>query len=481
MKKRKKIVVIVLVVVAIAIAVAVACFILWKNKAESENVQREDFFVQTEAQGGISSAYGITSIGTVEEEFPISGQTTALEVEEVYVSSGESVTTETKLLKFTQESVDALLKELEQAQKDASLAYRAGVIEFAQEKINLEYERDSALLAGEQAEAVYEETISGLSQSMEQAKEKLEDTEAQIADYEEKLASDYYYTQMQEAQAAYDENLAILKARMEEWGVSWSQVVSGGSGGGMGMIRSVSGGDTQSQYVTVLSQLYDVLESNLQVLEEATAAYEDMEENGALELQSLRLTLPSLKKNYAEQQESYESRLLQAKLTREQTLATAAAAEKNYETNLEKAESDFEKLEDAYEEAKQNLEYFHERVASGYYYASEEGELLRFNVRKGQTISDGSRIYTMTDPEKMTVTVSVEQESIASIKVGDTVMVVSTENGMFEGMVESVNPVSTSTGQSSVTYSVQVVMTGDYKTLSGNETVTVYFGMKGEQ
>ena len=478
MKKKKGIIIIVLVVLAIAVGVAGVTFL--SKKDASEDVQREDFFVQAGGAEGISSAYGITSIGTLEESFPISGQTTALEVEEVYVSSGEEVTTETKLLKFTQESVDALLEELEKTEKEASLAYRAGAIEFAQEKINLEYERDSALLAGEQAKEVYEETVSGLSQSMEQAKEKLEDTQAQIADYEEKMATDYYYNLMQEAQAAYDENLAILKARMEEWGVSWSQVVSGGSGGN-GMMRSVSGGDMQFQYVTVLSQLYKVLESNLQELEEAKAAYEDMEENGALELQTLQLSLPSLKKAYAEQQENYESRLLQAKLTLESTLLSADAAQKNYETSLEKAQSDFDKLEEAYEEAKENLEYFHERVASGYYYASEEGELLRFSVRAGQSITDGSRIYTMTNPEKMTVTVSVDQESIASVKVGDTAVVVSSENGMFEGVVESVNPVSTSTGQSSVTYSVQVVMTGDYEALSGNETVTVYFGMKGEQ
>ena len=478
MKKKKVIIVMVLVLLIVA-GVVLAAIFLRKGDVPG-NMQRDNFYTQAQGMEGISAAYGITSIGTLEETFSISGQEAALEVEEVYVSSGEEVTKETKLMKFTSESVNALFEELEQAKKETSLAYRAGAIEFAQEKINLEYERDSALLAGEQAQQVYEETISGLAQSMEQAKEKLEDTEAQIADYEEKLASNYYYNQMQQAQAAYDENLAILKARMEEWGVSWNQVISGG-GGGMGMMRSVSGGDMQSQYVTVLSQLYKVLESNLQTLESARADYENMEENGALELQTLQLSLPSLKKDYAQQQESYESRLLQAKLTRESSLATAAAAVKNYETGLEKAQSDYDKLLDAYEEACDNLEYFQERVATGYFYASGDGELLRFNVRAGQSISDGSRMYTMINPEMMTVAVSVAQESIASVKVGDGVIVVSSDNGMFEGVVESINPVSTGSGQSSVTYSVEVTMTGDYKALSGNETVTVYFGMKGEQ
>ena len=349
MKKKKIIVVVVMVILAIAIA-AVG-FIFRTKETEPEGTAPEDFYVQAESMDAVSAAYGITSIGTLEEEFPIQGQSTYLEVEETYVTSGEMVTADTKLLKFTQESVDALLEELEQTEKETSLAYRAGLIEFEQEKINLEYERDSAILAGEQAEEVYEETISGLAQSMEQAKEKLTETKEQIADYQEKMSANYYYNQMQKAQSTYDENLALLKERMEEWGVSWSQVVSGG-GSGMPMGRSVSGGDVQSQYVTVLSDLYKVLESNLQELEAAKEEYENMQENGALELQTLQLSLPSLEKDYAQQQEDYDSRMLQAKLTKETTLATAEAAEKNYETNLEKAEADFEALEDAYEEAK---------------------------------------------------------------------------------------------------------------------------------
>ena len=478
MKKKRVIPIVVVVILVIAMAALGITFLI--GGKPRGDFGREDFNVQTENGGSVFRAYGITGIGTIEEEFPIEGQSTYLEVEETYVSSGETVSTDTKLLKFTQESVDALLKELQQTEKDASLAYRAGAIEFAQEKINLEYERDSALLAGEQAEAVYKETISGLSQSVEKAQEELEDTKEQIADYQEKIESNYYYNELQKAQEEYDENLALLQARMGEWGVSWNQVISG-MGSGMPMGRSVSGGDVQSQYVTVLSNLYKVLESNREDLDAAQEAYDNMQENGAMELQLLQLSLPSLEKAYAEQQESYDSRVLQAKLTMETTLATAEAAEKNYETNLEKAEADFEALADAYRDATENLEYFHARIASGNYYAAQEGELLRFNVRKGQTISSGSRLYTMIDPEKMAVTVSVEQENVASIAVGDSVMVVSSENGMYEGVVESVNPISSSTSQSSVTYSVKVAMVGDYAALSNNETVTVYFGMKGEE
>ena len=472
MKKKVIIVVVAGVVVLIGI---IAAAILFMGK-RSDPWQQGELSDMAQQNGAAFAAYGITSIGTVEETFPISGQETYLEVEEIYITSGESVKADTKLVKFTEESVKALREELKQTEKETSLAYRAGVIEFEQEKINLVYERDSAILAGEQAQEVYEETIRGLDDGVTRAKEALDEAKEELFDYQEKLNSDYFYTTYQEAKETYDSNLALLKERMEEWGVSWSQVVSGG--GGMQMGRDMGG---NNQYASALASLYNVLEENLADMEEAQEAYENATTNGSLELQTMQLSIPSLEKAYAQQKESYENQVLQAKLTKETTLATAEAAQKNYETGLEKAQADFDKVADAYEDAIENMEAFESRISDGYYYAGAEGQLLRFSIRNGQKVTDGSRIYTMTNPEEMTVTVSVDQDNIAAVSVGDEVMVMSEESGMYTGTVQSVNPISSSSSQSSVTYSVQVLMTGNYQSLGNSETVTVYFGMKGAQ
>ena len=472
---KKKVIVAVAAGVIVLLGIAVAA-VLFMGK-RSVPWQQGELSDMAQQNGAAFAAYGITSIGTVEETFPISGQETYLEVEEIYVTSGESVKADTKLVKFTEESVKALREELKQTEKETSLAYRAGVIEFEQEKINLVYERDTAILAGEQAQEVYEETILGLDDGVTRAKEALDEAKEELADYQEKLNSDYFYTTYQEAKETYDSNLALLKERMDEWGVSWSQVVSGG-GGTVQMGRDMGG---NNQYASALASLYNVLEENLTDMEEAQEAYENATTNGSLELQTMQLSIPSLEKAYAQQKESYESQVLQAKLTKETTLATAEAAQKNYETALEKAQADFDQVTDAYEDAVENMEAFESRIADGYYYAGAEGQLLRFSIRNGQKVTDGSRIYTMTNPEEMTVTVSVDQDNIAAVSVGDEVMVMSEESGMYTGTVQSVNPISSSSSQSSVTYSVQVLMTGNYQSLGNSETVTVYFGMKGAQ
>ena len=79
----------------------------------------------------------------------------------------------------------------------------------------------------------------------------------------------------------------------------------------------------------------------------------------------------------------------------------------------------------------------------------------------------------------MTITVSVDQSNIAVLNVGDTAIVQSEENGIYNGVISTINPISSSDSKTNITYSVTVKMTGKYDSLSENETVVVYFGMEG--
>ena len=166
---------------------------------------------------------------------------------------------------------------------------------------------------------------------------------------------------------------------------------------------------------------------------------------------------------------------MQAKLTKETSLTEAELAEKNYETTIEKAEADFENLTEAKEEAEESLRIFEAQMGTGYYYPVNSGSILRISVRAGREVTSGSNMFTLRNPEEMTVTVSVDQADIAKLKVGDTAMIMSEDEGTYEGVIRSINPVSNSESRSSITYSVTVELTGNADRLSTNETVTVYF------
>lgn len=486
--KNKKKVILISVILAAAVIIAV-CVLIYFLRNEEETPFS---FMQGTRSGGLTisgdmiSASGVTSVGMTQENFEVENLETTLLIEEVYVSSGEEIEEGTKILKVSEDTVEEAREELEGVLREAKLAYRAGAIEYEQSKITAVYDRDAAILSGEQALAVYNATIAGLESSVESAQEELDEAKADIAEYQAAAEGNTYYEyyKVGEYKELYDENLKLLIAKMDEWGVSWSQVTSGG-GSGMSSTASgsVSGGDaggsTNNNYATVLASLYKVLEQNLEDYEQALDDYEDAELNAGFELQTLELGLSTLEKNLTEARVNYETRILDAKLTYETSLANAERAENDYETALEKAESDYESLKDASEEAEENLNLFENSIGDGYYYAAGSGTILRAMVRAEQYLTSDSTIFVYSNPEEMSVTVSVDQSDIASITVGDSAYVESSDYGGFQGVVTQINPVSSSSSQTSVTYNVTVTLSDNAANLTANQSVTVIFGLGG--
>ena len=432
---------------------------------------------------------GVTNVGITEETFDVENLTTNLEIEEVYAVSGEDVTAGDKILKLTEESVAEARKELERALEDAELAYRTGKIEYEQNLITAEYTKDSAILTGQQAKEVYDETVASLQSAVTKAEEELQDAEDDIAEYESYVNDGSYksYFKVDEYQAIYDENLKALTDKMDEWGVGWSQVTGGG---GSVQIGGGAGGNMQSggtSNASILASLYSILEQNLKDLEEAQEKYDDAVTNASFNLQTLQLKLPSLQQAVTEAKENQEIRQAQAKLTYETALSTAERAESDYNTTVEKAESDLAALKSTYEDAKANLELFESSVGDGYFYASEDGTILRTMVRADQNLTSDAVVFVYSNPKELTVTVSVDQADIAKLTVGDSAYVQSSANGGFTGEITAIDPVSSSDSRTSVTYSVTVkIATEDEEnennsSLSANESVTVIFGMTEEE
>ena len=488
-KKNKKWIIIALVLVLTLGGGSVAAVvILHKNNSQSE-------FSMSGNMAGLNftedmiAASGVTNVGITEETFDVENLTTELKIEEVYVASGEEITAGDKILKLTEDSVEEARKELERALEDAELAYRTGAIEYEQNLITAEYTRDSAILTGQQAKNVYDETVASLQSAVTRAEEELQDAEDDIAEYESYVNDGSYksYFKVDEYQAIYDENLKALTDKMDEWGISWSQVT--GSGGGSTQLSvDVSGNNAQPQSggtsnASILASLYSILEQNLKDLEEAEDKYEDALTNAAFELQTLQLKLPSLQQAVTEAKEDYEIQLAQAKLTYETSLSGAERAESDYNTTVEKAKSDLAALKSTYEDAKENLELFESSVGDGYFYASEDGTILRTMVRAEQALTSDAVVFVYSNPKELTVTVSVDQSDITKLTVGDSAYVQSSAGSGYTGVITAIDPVSSSSSRTSVTYSVtvQINVEDEEDSLSANESVTVVFGMTEEE
>lgn len=484
-KKNKKWIIVALVLVLTLGGGSVAAVvILHKNNSQSEFSMPGNMAGLTFTEDMIAAS-GVTNVGITEASFDVENLTTELEIEEVYAVSGEEVTAGDKILKLTEDSVEEARKELERALEDAELAYRTGAIEYEQNLITAEYTRDSAILTGQQAKEVYDETVASLQSAVTRAEEELQDAEDDIAEYESYVNDGSYksYFKVDEYQAIYDENLKALTDKMDEWGISWSQVTGGGGsvqiGGGAGA-NMQSGGTSNA---SILASLYSILEQNLKDLEEAEDKYEDALTNAAFELQTLQLKLSSLQQAVTEAKENYEIQQAQAKLTYETSLSGAERAESDYNTTVEKAKSDLAALESTYEDAKENLELFESSVGDGYFYASEDGTILRTMVRAEQALTSDAVVFVYSNPKELTVTVSVDQSDITKLTVGDSAYVQSSAGSGYTGVITAIDPVSSSSSRTSVTYSVtvQINVEDEEDSLSANESVTVVFGMTEEE
>ena len=488
-KARKKwIITALILVLALSGGSMATVMILHKNSSRSEFTLQDNLAGLNFTEDMIAAS-GVTNVGITEETFDVENLTTVLEIEEVYAASGEEVTAGDKILKLTEDSVEEARKELERALEDAELAYRTGAIEYEQNLITAEYTRDSAILTGQQAKDVYDETVASLQSAVTRAEEELQDAEDDIAEYESYVNDGSYksYFKVDEYQAIYDENLKALTDKMDEWGISWSQVT--GSGGGSTQLSvDVSGNNAQPQSggtsnASILASLYSILEQNLKDLEEAEDKYEDALTNAAFELQTLQLKLSSLQQAVTEAKEDYEIQLAQAKLTYETSLSGAERAESDYNTTVEKAKSDLAALKSTYEDAKENLELFESSVGDGYFYASEDGTILRTMVRAEQALTSDAVVFVYSNPKELTVTVSVDQSDITKLTVGDSAYVQSSAGSGYTGVITAIDPVSSSSSRTSVTYSVtvQINVEDEEDSLSANESVTVVFGMTEEE
>ena len=488
-KKNKKWIIVALVLVLTLGGGSVAAVvILHKNNSQSEFSMPGNMAGLTFTEDMIAAS-GVTNVGITEASFDVENLTTELEIEEVYAVSGEEVTAGDKILKLTEDSVEEARKELERALEDAELAYRTGAIEYEQNLITAEYTRDSAILTGQQAKEIYDETVASLQSAVTRAEEELQDAEDDIAEYESYVNDGSYksYFKVDEYQAIYDENLKALTDKLDEWGIGWSQLTGGSvgsvqAGGTAGNVLGSSGQDSNSSNVKTLASLYNILEQNLKDLEEAQEKYEDAVINASFNLQTLQLKLPSLQQAVTDAKENYEIQLAQAKLTYETSLSGAERAESDYNTTVEKVKSDLAALKSTYEDAKENLELFESSVGDGYFYASEDGTILRTFARAEQTLTSDAVVFVYSNPKELTVTVSVDQADIAKLTVGDSAYVQSSAGSGFTGVITAIDPVSSSDSRTSVTYSVtvQINIEDEKDSLSANESVTVVFGMTDE-
>ena len=522
---RKKLVVTVIGVGMVLTAAGVAGTIYYRQTQSSTTQENGG---QWGHQGGMNmndnlvTASGTTSIGVDAVTFAIDFlEDTSLYVEEVYVSSGDEVEAGTKYLKFTDDSIEDARSELESTAREAQIAYRSGVITTQESKIEAKYTYQQTLLDAQQAQQVYEDTLASLQATLDAAEDEYTQAQDDYNEYLYKVENNTFSEdyEIETKKTAYEEAYDLYVDRVEYWeltedeldsldsssasmsGISTTTVSTGttnstdttssdssGQGGAGGMM----GGNGSSQAATreeqeakadrqwilkTVALLKERMEEAEEDYEQAKEDYEDEIDGAELKLQKLLNTYESKREAYEAAQITYQKESLSAKTTYETTLAKGQTAQNDYDTQLTSLSESLEKLADAKEEAQDNLVLFESLIGDGYLYTDEAGTILMSRAEEGEVLTGGDIIFAYSNPDKITVSVAVSQDSIAQLSVGESAMVMISDYGNYSGVIESINPVASSDSRTSVTYTVEVALDGDVSALSANLTATVIFGM----
>ncbi len=246
-------------------------------------------------------------------------------------------------------------------------------------------------------------------------------------------------------------------------------------------LMSVSKTDTSdenySRRLKTIQQMKKNMENSQTYYYKAWDEYESSATKAASQVPQLKLTLETLKADLTEAETTYQLEVLEAETEYKKSLAQTELAQSDYNAAVQKAEDELEKLKDEKTEAQENLEEFEALLGDGYFYTKNAGTIMMVGTRRESNLQGGSMVVAYRNAEDISVTVSVSQDDIHKLSVGDSAQVMVEEYGTYEGKIAYLNPVSDSASRTNITYEVIVDLDGEnIENLKENLTATVIFG-----
>lgn len=400
-----------------------------KNSASSILSTADSSTQSTAYSSTQSTAYSSTqsSSASSEEE---------LVVKKVCVSTGQNVKKGDTLLTLTKSSVESAKKSYQENYDAARIAYNEAKTTRDAAKVSAEYEYKQRIATGKSALATYKATVASLEANVsstkaayQKAQNGIKTLPIQIASLKKKIAK------AKSASGAMD---SVNNTTQQ----SSSNTTTG---------TNTTSSTQSSSTVTQLTQELTRLQT---------------------QLSEYRSNLNSLKSQYTSAKKALKTGKITAKQTYEESRIEAKNAKALYTVALSSVNDDVDAAKETYDQTKEELEAFNAFTKNNEVTAKYTGKLTSVGYSKGDSLNSSTAIAAYVDTDGVNITVSVAQDDVSNIKVGDNVNIYLSayEDELFEGTVTSIS--SSSTGDTTVSYPVVVTLSGDVS--------KVYDGMSSE-
>lgn len=359
-----------------------------------------------------------------------------LVVKKVCVSTGQNVKKGDTLLTLTKSSVESAKKSYQENYEAARIAYNEAKTTRDAAKVSAEYEYKQRIATGKSALATYKAAVASLEANVsstkaayQKAQNGIKTIPTQIASLKKKIAK---------AKSASGVMDSVNNT---------TQQSSSNTTTGTNTTSSTQSSSTITQLTQELTQLQT-------------------------QLSEYRSNLNSLKSQYTSAKKALKTGKITAKQTYEESRIEAKNAKALYTVALSSVNDDVDAAKETYDQTKEELEAFNAFTKNNEVTAKYTGKLTSVGYSKGDSLNSSTAIAAYVDTDGVNITVSVAQDDVSNIKVGDNVNIYLSayEDELFEGTVTSIS--STSTGDTTVSYPVVVTLSGDVS--------KVYDGMSSE-
>lgn len=478
--KRKKGIVIVGVILAVCLLIVLAIAVF--TELQQRKMQETGKDMKNPPEMALSDAVmgsGTTMVGMIEDKYDIDYLDDDLYIEEVYVSSGDEIEAGDKILKFSEDTVTAAREQLEKIVTTAALDFRKGVIANKQSKLDEKKTYDLSIKNGELAQGVYDDAIAALDAEIADLQTQIAKAQEDLTEYSEAIANDAYYIKYEiaEKENTFKTNYAVFYQKVNEWNMAQYLITDTVDDSRMQFVENVKLTNEEKEFMSSLKSLLNMVYNYQEDYESAKEEYEKAKTAAVTEEQQTQVTVEALQLELQEAQLHYEEETVAAKAAYETAVAKSSAAQTTYNTAIKKLEEALETVKVEKEDAEVNLSHFEELVGGGYFCASSKGTVLLVTSTKNTELTKDTMVLAYSNPDTVSVTVSVQQANIAALTIGDTVSVMVTDYGEYEGIITEIEP-SSSGSKSNVTYQVSVTLSGDVSKLEVNLAAQVTFGDK---
>lgn len=446
-----------------------------------------------------------------------------VEVEDILVRAGERVQQGDPLFIIDQESLDKAMNTLNNAYQEAQLKAEEAVLNLQLGTLEAEQKRSQSLKSGAVAGNAYDNSMIEMETKLAQYEKNLKEAEEDYAEYVELL--DLYNLRLATKNSLYatlteyEESLEALKEFYEDYNEENGEYRSTYEAYEKQMEQLVEQLDDAEElyeqaknldtaneenkkllqqygdayytavdkfdkaldiinkYDSVIEQ-YDTLETRMEeaeeCLEEAKEVYDDYSEDfkdwyGSMtrtdlerKVAQMEIDLENTRLAYENYKLNYESNQANAESTKIKSEFTAETAELTYQSTVNKLQQQVLSTKLAAENLYDYVKEFNRCLQDNIIVSPCDGLITNIAFEEGNEINLTRNVITIAKSDKLTVTLSIDQEDITNVELDQQALVTfDTNDKTFEGYVNAISVSPAMMGSPTVTYTVTVLVEGE--------------------